>query len=55
MIARLFLIPLVLCLLWTVYLRSKGYRIKQGQQGYIYILSFSGAILGFMTLMLWLT
>ncbi len=55
MIARLFLIPLVLCFLWTLYLRSHGYRLAQGQQGYIYILLLSGTILGFMSLMLWLT
>ncbi len=55
MIARLFLIPLVLCFLWTLYLRSHGYRLAQGQQGYVYILLLSGTILGFMSLMLWLT
>ncbi|MFI3246544.1 MAG: hypothetical protein R3Y10_08680 [Ferrimonas sp.] len=55
MIARLFLIPLVLCFLWTLYLRSRGYRLAQGQQGYVYILLLSGTILGFMSLMLWLT
>lgn len=55
MIARLFLIPIVLCLLWTLYLRSNGYRISQGRQGYVYILSLSTFILAFMGLMLVLT
>lgn len=55
MIARLFLIPILLCILWFAYLRSRGYSIKQGQQGFIYILTFSAGLLGVMTLMLWLT
>ncbi|GAA5190786.1 hypothetical protein [Ferrimonas gelatinilytica] len=55
MIARLFLLPLILCLLWYLYLRSNGYSLKQGQQGFIYILSLSGLVLGVMLLMSWLT
>ncbi|WP_028118020.1 hypothetical protein [Ferrimonas senticii] len=55
MIARLFLIPIVLCLLWTAYLHINGFALSKGKQGYLYIISFSAAILAFMTLMLWLT
>ncbi|MBY5990566.1 hypothetical protein [Ferrimonas balearica] len=55
MIARLFLIPLVLSLLWFVYLQVNGYSLKQGKQGFIYILVFSSGLLGVMSLLLWLT
>ncbi|MBY6187049.1 hypothetical protein KUV89_10475 [Marinobacter hydrocarbonoclasticus] len=55
MIARLFLIPMMLCLLWYVYLQVNGYSLKQGQKGFIYILVFSAGLLGVMSLLLWLT
>ncbi len=55
MIARMFLLPLILCLLWYLYLRANGYSLKQGQQGFTYILSLSGILLAFMLLMSWLT
>ncbi len=55
MIARLFLVPLLLCLLWYVYLQINGYSLKQGQKGFIYILVFSAGLLGVMSLLLWLT
>lgn len=49
------LLPLLLCLLWTGYLVWSGYQIKEGKQGYAYILIFSVVIALFYTLMLWLT
>ncbi|ADN75073.1 conserved hypothetical protein [Ferrimonas balearica DSM 9799] len=55
MITRMFLIPMVLCLLWYVYLQVNGYSLKQGQKGFIYILVFSGGLLGVMSLLLWIT
>lgn len=55
MLRLLFLLPLVLCLLWYLYLRSNNWTIEQGKKGFIYILSFSAAIAGFFTLMLFLT
>ncbi|MBY6094409.1 hypothetical protein [Ferrimonas balearica] len=55
MIARMFLIPMVLCLLWYIYLQVNGYSLKQGQKGFIYILVFSGGLLGVMSLLLWIT
>jgi len=51
----LFLLPLVLSLLWFVYLRLRGFSIRQGKQGFIYILAFSAIIAAFYTIMLWLT
>ncbi|GAA4880635.1 hypothetical protein [Ferrimonas pelagia] len=55
MIARLFLIPILLSLLWYLYLQVNGYSLKKGQQGFIYIFTGSGALLVFMLVMLWLT
>ncbi len=55
MLRLLFLIPLVLCFLWYIYLRENNWTIAQGKKGFIYILSFSAAIGGFFTLMIYLT
>ncbi|MCL5050887.1 hypothetical protein [Aliidiomarina maris] len=55
MIRLLFLIPLVLCLLWMLYLTARGYRIRDGKQGFVYILVISSVIAAFYTLMWWLT
>lgn len=55
MIRLLFLIPLLLCFAWAGYLNARGYSLKQGQQGFVYILIFSAVIAAFYTLLLWLT
>ena len=55
MIRLFFLLPLVLSLLWLWYLRSHGYSLAQGKQGFVYILAFSALIAAFFTLMLHLT
>ncbi|SHI11683.1 hypothetical protein [Ferrimonas marina] len=55
MIARMFLLPLLLCLCWFLYLQVNGYSLKQGQQGFVYILVGSGALLSFMLFMMWVT
>ncbi|WP_198677148.1 hypothetical protein [Aliidiomarina iranensis] len=55
MIRFLFLIPLLLCVIWTLYLQMRGFRIRDGKQGYIYIIVVSAVIAAFYTIMLWLT
>ncbi|EGN74353.1 hypothetical protein A28LD_2139 [Idiomarina sp. A28L] len=55
MIRFLFLIPLLLCVIWTLYLQMRGHRIRDGKQGYIYIIVISAVIAAFYTVMLWLT
>ncbi|WP_198674989.1 hypothetical protein [Aliidiomarina taiwanensis] len=55
MIRMLFLIPLLLCLIWIFYLQSRGYSLRQGKQGFVYILIFSSVIAAFYSLMWWLT
>lgn len=51
----LFLIPLVLSVLWFIYLRVKGWTLRQGLRGFIYILIFSSFVALVYTLLLWLT
>ncbi len=51
----LFLIPLLLSLLWFVYLRLHGWRLKDGLKGFIYIAIFSAVIALIYSLLWWLT
>jgi prophage maintenance system killer protein len=53
--ARLFLIPVILCLIWIGFLQLNGYSLKQGKKGFIVIAIGSAALCLFLTLMLWLT
>lgn len=55
MIRFIFIIPLVLSLLWLIYLRLNGWTIKQGLKGFGYIAIVSAAIAAFYTLMMWIT
>jgi len=55
MIRFLFLIPLVLGLIWWLYLRANGYSLKQGRKGFVYILVVSVFIAAVYTLLLWLS
>lgn len=51
----LFLIPLILSVLWVLYLRYRGATIRSGFKGFIYIAVLSAFIAIFYTLLLWLT
>ncbi|MCC2605444.1 hypothetical protein [Planctobacterium marinum] len=55
MIRFLFLIPLLLCLGWFVYLKQNGYTLEQGKKGFIYILVISTAIAAFYGILIPLT
>lgn len=55
MIRLMFLLPIVLCLLWFMFLKQNNLSIKQGKKGFLYILGFSSLILGFFTLMIFVT
>jgi hypothetical protein len=55
MIRLMFLLPIVLCLLWFFFLKQNNLSVKQGKKGFLYILGFSGFILGFFTLMIFVT
>lgn len=51
----MFLLPIVLCFLWFIFLKQNNLDLKQGKKGFLYILGFSGFILGFFTLMIFVT
>jgi hypothetical protein len=53
--ARLFLLPIVLCLFWTLFLHLTGVPLKQGKKGYIYIIAISGTLILSLGFLLWLT
>ncbi|RUO60562.1 hypothetical protein [Pseudidiomarina insulisalsae] len=55
MIRFLFLIPLVLGLLWWLYLRANGWTLQQGRKGFVVIVIVSVFIALIYTLLLWLT
>lgn len=55
MVRLLFLIPLLLCFAWAFYLNTRGFSMRQGKQGFVFILVISGVIATFYTLMWWLT
>ena len=55
MIRLLFVLPLVLCLAWMLYLKANNYSLKQGKQGFIYILIFSAVIAAVYTVLMYLT
>ncbi|WP_199610954.1 hypothetical protein [Flocculibacter collagenilyticus] len=49
------LLPLIMSFLWWLYLRHNGWTIKQGIKGFIYIFAFNALIIGFFTVMLFIT
>lgn len=52
---RFFLLPVLACLGWFVYLYVRGYTLKQGQTGFIVILIASSVLAVLFGLLLWLT
>jgi len=44
-----------MCAIWWFYLDAKGYTVKEGIRGFIYIFAFNAVIIGFFTLMLYVT
>ncbi|BDY03936.1 hypothetical protein [Ferrimonas sp. YFM] len=55
MIGRMFLLPIILSLLWYLYLTMNGYSLKQGQKGFYWIFGLSLGLIGFFALMIELT
>jgi len=51
----LFLLPIVLCAVWYLFLKQNGVPIKQGKKGFVYILIVSALVLGFFLLMIKVT
>ncbi|WP_198677224.1 hypothetical protein [Pseudidiomarina taiwanensis] len=51
----LFLVPVVLSVIWFLYLRMNGWSLKQGKQGFVYIIVFSVVVAVAYSLLLFLT
>lgn len=54
-LGRFFLLPLLACLGWYLYLYWRGYSLRQGLRGFLWILAISTALATLFTLLLWLT
>ena len=52
MIRLFFLLPMVMCAIWWWYLDDKGYSLKEGLRGFIYILSFNAVLILFLVMMI---
>lgn len=53
--ARLFLLPILLCLFWSLFLYLNGVPLKQGKKGFIYIIVISATLILSLGALLWLT
>ena len=51
----LFLLPIVLCVAWYLFLKQNRVPIKQGKKEFVYILIASALVLGFFLLMIKVT
>ncbi|GGI68506.1 hypothetical protein [Shewanella gelidii] len=52
---KLFLLPLLLCVAWTLFLQVNQVPLRQGKKGYIYIIAISSVVIGALSLLLWIT
>jgi hypothetical protein len=55
MIKLFFLLPIIMCAIWWWYLNDKGYSLKEGLKGFIYIISFNTILILFLVMMIWVT
>ena len=55
MIKLFFLLPVIMCAIWWWYLNNRGYSLKEGLKGFIYILSFNAALVLFFVMMIFIT
>ncbi|WP_181901508.1 hypothetical protein [Thalassotalea euphylliae] len=55
MIKLFFLLPILMCSIWWLYLNQKGYSAKDGLKGFAYILGLNGLLLGFLLVMMYIT
>jgi len=53
--ARLFLLPFLLALAWTLYLAYYQIPLSQGKKGYYWIIGGTAVLVGFFLLMIFLT
>lgn len=55
MIRLFFLLPIIMCALWAIYLHGKGYTMREGMKGFHHILIFNAVIIGFFIIMILVT
>lgn len=55
MIKLFFLLPIIMCAIWWWFLNDKGYSLKEGLKGFIYIISFNTILILFLVMMIWVT
>ena len=56
MLMRLFFIlPIIMCVVWLWYLQKNNYTAKQGIKGFAYIFAFNLILIGFFSLMIYIT
>ncbi|MDB2386324.1 hypothetical protein N9W21_03140 [Shewanella sp.] len=53
--AKLFLLPLLISLLWVLFLRYNGIPLAQGKKGFMYIIGISLAVIITFSVLLMLT
>ncbi|WP_193004605.1 hypothetical protein [Aeromonas simiae] len=53
--ARMFLIPLILAIGWSLFLMWFRIPFRQGLKGFYWIIGLGSAMAGFFSLMIWLT
>jgi hypothetical protein len=51
----LILLPVTMFFVWWWYLNDRGYTLKQGLKGFIYIFAFNAIVIAFFMLMIVLT
>ncbi|GAB5380387.1 MAG: hypothetical protein Alis3KO_10390 [Aliiglaciecola sp.] len=55
MLRFLFLVPVVMLVVWSIYLLANGYSLDDGKKGYIKILYISIGIAVVYLLLMWIT
>jgi len=49
------LLPLIMCAIWGWYLQDRGYTLKQGLIGFVYIILLNVVIIAFFAMMIYIT
>ncbi|MBB6542987.1 hypothetical protein [Thalassotalea piscium] len=55
MIRLSFLLPIIMCAIWWWFLTNRGYTLKEGLRGFLFIIAFNTIIIGFFVIMLFVT
>ena len=55
MIKLFFLLPIIMCAIWSWYLNNRGYSLKEGLKGFAFILALNSIIIAFFVMMIYIT